>query len=160
MPRTVRRYVRAILDGTIEEGDGVPLATLWYEALRAGLAAAPPYSAAYVKLIAEIGHAAEMEKGGRGRGVTIILPKGGMYDPMAREGKTGPGALGAAEPKPQAADPAALDDVLGTGDERLEMVDDVPSQCPDCRGRGWRVVGGAARERVACRLCEGRGVLG
>jgi DnaJ-class molecular chaperone len=61
------------------------------------------------------------------------------------------------EPQPPAA--PVEDDGLGTGDERLEIIEYRPTVCPDCDGQGWRYGGGPARERDRCDLCRGGGIL-
>jgi hypothetical protein len=164
IPRAFKQRLRAALDGSSSEYTNI--VDKWFAAIEKGLEAEPPYSVGYCRLVAEAGLV--KEAGGSGRGLTIVLPRGGGYDPMARPGDTPvirigrgvtPAALPAGEPELSEPDPG-LDAVLGRGDERLEMVDDAPTRCPDCRGRGWRDVGGAAGDTKTCRLCEGSGNLG
>ena len=161
IPRDFKRMITDMIAGTIQEDEEISLLDLLYTALRTGLQAPPPYSIGYVKLVAEIGRA--KDKGGVGRGLTIVLPRGGGYDPMARPGQTPVIRIGA-RPAPElpaghskASTDDGLDDVLGHGEDRLEMIQDEPTPCPPCRGRGWRKVDGEAER---CRMCDGRGTLG
>jgi hypothetical protein len=117
---------------------------------------------------------------GPGRGMQIVF-MGPPRDPMAEPGdrprplrllgqirgpngdiidaKTGrvivPAA--AAAPLPTTGGPsegeerAKADDVLGSGEDRLEMAEDRPSQCLACAGRGWRPAG-PRLERRKCGL--------
>ena len=161
-----------MIAGSIQDDEEISLLDLWYTALRTGLQAPPPYSIGYVRLVAEIGRA--KDKAGGGRGLTIVLPRAGGYDPMAKPGETPVIRIGS---QPAPAVPAApskaltkavpagqtkaptddpLGDVLGHGEDRLEMLEDVPTQCPACRGRGWRRVDDETR---TCLMCEGKGSL-
>jgi hypothetical protein len=71
IPRDFKRMIADMIAGTIQEDEEISLLDLWYTALRTGLQAPPPYSIGYVKLVAEIGRA--KDKGGVGRGLTIVL---------------------------------------------------------------------------------------
>src|SRR5205823_10870246 len=92
------------------------------QTVRRGLTADPAAAFRYVKLMPELVSAAGKATAGK-RGLTIILPRGGGYDPMARPRATLVLASGAGESqktrdtKPDAvpgpAEPA--DDGLGVG---------------------------------------------
>jgi hypothetical protein len=160
MPRDFKRMLIGLLSGDIEDSEAVSTVDLWYRALRAGLEADPPLSVGYVKLVAEIGRA--KENGSVGRGLTIVLPRGEGYDPMARSGEAPVIRIGSPRvPQLPAGQSEAtaedgLIDVLDSGNDRLELVEDVPTPCPDCRGRGWRQIDGVPK---SCRMCEGSGTL-
>jgi hypothetical protein len=92
-----------------------------------------------------------------------FLPRGGGYDPMARPGEKPVIRIGRADltklpaGQSETTKAEALSDVLGEGEDRLELVEDVPTKCPSCRGRGWTVFDQTTRR---CPMCDGRGTLG
>ncbi len=54
--------------------------------------------------------------------------------------------------------PGSKDDGLGDGEDRLELVEDLPLPCPACYGSGRQRTGFADRTQ-ACEDCSGSGQL-
>jgi hypothetical protein len=140
-----------------------------------GVVAEPPRSRGYITdfFAAELALRAATK---RGRGFKIIMYRP-PTDPMLRPGTqpvfrgqhvqmAGSSPSSTALPQPSSGKPAPTSaasapkgpELLRTADgDVLELVEDEPTPCPRCRGRGYVI--DDLRERHICPACEGHGIV-
>jgi hypothetical protein len=98
----------------------------------------------------------------RGKTDGVARETGATRDPGETPAKPPPPGRGHVGPEHAPDGDTALgngDDWLGVGADRFEVVEDMPTQCPACDGKGWRSVR-YQEEPVQCGPCEGTGMLG